>query len=365
MASAAQKVRSDADTQTAMDRAAAPQTTGTAAADSPGAGRTLSVPAIAQISKALGDELRLEILHVLRTESFGVLELCRILAIRQNALSHHLKILATAGLVSSRREGNSIFYRRALLLPDDGFFAIKHAVFTALDASPLPETLAAGIRQIHAERSEQSLLFFARHAERFLEKQELVAEYAHYRETLHDLLDGLHLPATAQVMEVGPGEGQLLSELATAFTQVTALDNSIEMLNRARNTLHDRQHNVEFIHGDTQVAIARGIRSDLLVYNMVLHHIPSPREAFQDSARILNAGGVLLLIDLSHHDQDWVRDACGDLWLGFESSELEDWAQQAGLQIAQSMYLGLRNGFQVQMRAFRKPGKHPGEASVA
>lgn len=314
-----------------------------------------SIASIAQVSKALGDELRLEILHVLRTESFGVLELCRILDIKQNALSHHLKILANAGLVSSRREGNSIFYRRALLLPEDRFFAIKQAAFASLDATQLRGELAAGIRQIHAERSEQSLLFFERHAERFLEKQELVAEYAHYRDTLHDLLDGLQLPPTAQVMEVGPGEGRLLSELAQSCRHVIALDNSIEMLNRARNTIHDKQQNVEFIHGDTQLAIARGIRSDLLVYNMVLHHIPSPWEAFQDSARILNAGGVLLLIDLSHHDQDWVRDACGDLWLGFESGELEDWAQQAGLQIAQSMYLGLRNGFQVQMRAFKKP----------
>lgn len=324
------------------------------AADSSVDAALVSTAAIAQVSKALGDELRLEILHVLRTESFGVLELCRILAIKQNALSHHLKILATAGLVSSRREGNSIFYRRALLLPEDCFFTIKQAVFATLDAAPLPAPLAEGIGQIHAERSEQSLLFFARHAERFREQQELVAEYAHYRDTLHDLLDGLHLPSDAQVMEVGPGEGQLLSELAASFQQVIALDNSIEMLNRARSTISDRQHDVEFIHGDTQVAIARGIRSDLLVYNMVLHHIPSPWEAFQDAARILNDGGVLLLIDLSHHDQDWVRSACGDLWLGFESSELEDWAHQAGLHNAQSMYLGLRNGFQVQMRAFKK-----------
>ena len=61
------------------------------------------------------------------------------------------------------------------------------------------------------------------------------------------------------------------------------------------------------------------------------------------------------LIDLSHHDQDWVRDACGDLWLGFENHELDQWAAQAGLISAQSMYLGLRNGFQVQLRVFKKP----------
>lgn len=312
------------------------------------------ISSLASVSKALGDELRLEILHVLRTESFGVLELCRILSIRQNALSHHLKILATAGLVSSRREGNSIFYRRILLLHEDPFFAVKQAAFTCLDQTALRSELASGIRQIHAERSEQSLLFFERHAERFLETQELVAEYANYRDTLHALMTGLHLPANARVMEVGPGEGRLLSELAGIFQQVIALDNSIEMLSRARNTITDLQQNVEFIHGDTQLAIARGIRLDLLIYNMVLHHIPSPWEAFQDSATLLESEGVLLLIDLSRHDQDWVRDACGDLWLGFESHELDEWAAQAGLVSAQSMYLGLRNGFQVQLRVFKK-----------
>ena len=314
-----------------------------------------SICALSQLNKAMGDELRLQILHVLQTESFSVLELCRILNIRQNALSHHLKILTTAGLISSRREGNSIFYRRALLLAEDPLFSLKQAAFASLDQIALHSDLTQGIRQIHAERSEQSLLFFERHAERFLEKQELVAEYAHYRETLHDLLSRLQLPATARVMEVGPGEGCLLSELAGMFEHVTALDNSMEMLSRARNTLDDQQHNVTFIHGDTQVAIAQNIRADLLIYNMVLHHIPSPHEAFQDSARILESGGALLLIDLSHHDQDWVREACGDLWLGFDSHELDEWARQAGLTIAQSMYLGLRNGFQVQMRVFLRP----------
>ena len=56
--------------------------------------------------KALADQLRLQILRLLRNESFGVLELCRILEIKQSALSHHLKILATADVVTTRREGN-------------------------------------------------------------------------------------------------------------------------------------------------------------------------------------------------------------------------------------------------------------------
>ena len=74
---------------------------------------------LTELNKAFADSLRLQILRLLKGESFGVLELCRILGIRQSALSHHLKILATAKLLSTRREGNSIFDRRALFTEDD------------------------------------------------------------------------------------------------------------------------------------------------------------------------------------------------------------------------------------------------------
>lgn len=319
-----------------------------------------STDELTRVFKALADPLRLDILRLLRTESFGVLELCRIVDVRQSALSHHLKILAQAGLVSTRREGNSIFYRRALVLTDDPLLAVRQSAFAALDQLPLRKDLAGGIQQIHDERSEQSLLFFERHAERFLEKQELVAEYAHYRDTLHDLLDGLKLSEQAKVLEVGPGESPLLSELAARFQNLTALDNSMEMLNRARNSLaqrlsrSDAAHPVAFIHGDTRVALTQGLSFDLLIYNMVLHHIPSPRETFRDCAQLLKRNGTLLLIDLSHHDQDWVRESCGDLWLGFTEHDLDAWAEEAGLDCGQRVYLGLRNGFQVQMRIFTR-----------
>lgn len=312
-----------------------------------------------RLFKALADPLRLDILRVLRTESFGVQELCSIVDVRQSALSHHLKILAVADLVSTRREGNSIFYRRALLLDDDPLLAVREAAYAALDQQPLSEALAAGIKRIHDERSEQSLLFFERHADVLPERQELVAEYSHYRDTLHDLLNGLKLPADARVLEVGPGESPLLGELAQRYPKVTALDNSAEMLSRARQALApsasvaaSASASVEFIHGDTRLLVPQPQRYDLLIYNMVMHHIPSPGEAFADSARLLNPGGAMLLIDLSRHDQDWVHDSCGDLWLGFTEKDLDTWAEAAGLQSGPSVYLGLRNGFQVQMRVF-------------
>ena len=70
--------------------------------------------AVEALLKASADGLRLHILQVLQHDSYGVLELCNLFAIKQSAMSHHLKVLAQAGLVTTRREGNAIFYRRAL-----------------------------------------------------------------------------------------------------------------------------------------------------------------------------------------------------------------------------------------------------------
>lgn len=60
--------------------------------------------------KAMGDENRLRILHML---SGGELCACRLLedlSIGQPTLSHHMKILCDSGLVNARKEGKWMHY---------------------------------------------------------------------------------------------------------------------------------------------------------------------------------------------------------------------------------------------------------------
>lgn len=312
------------------------------------------IESLTALHKALADQLRLQILRLLKNESFGVLELCRILDIRQSALSHHLKILATSNLVSTRREGNSIFYRRAFLSEEDSYGDIKKTVFETIDSLELSGGHVRKIKQIQLERAQLSLNFFNKNANKFREKQGLIVEHGDYANSLHDLIAGLALSDEAAVMEVGPGEGQLLTELAQRFENLTALDNSRDMLERSRAAvLTSGREDVEFILGDTAVARKLGVSSDLIIFDMVLHHISSPAKTFKDIAALLNDEGYLLVVELCSHDQDWVRESCGDLWLGFEEGDLDHWAQRAGLEIQQSSYLGLRNGFQIQMRTFK------------
>ncbi|MBN8430010.1 ArsR family transcriptional regulator [Microbulbifer salipaludis] len=302
------------------------------------------IPQLAATLKAAGDPLRLEILRLLSQDSYSVLELCRIFDLRQPALSHHLKVLAQAGLVSKRREGNNLFYRRT------AGNELLQQLFTGLDQLPLNESRATTVAQIAAERAEASRRFFADYGNRFREQQELIASYSVYGPQVAQLLKpGRH------ALEVGPGEGEFLEELASRFGTVTALDLSETMLERAQAFADDKGlQNIEFVCDDTRAAASRPESADCIVVNMVLHHTPEPAQIFHDLQKSLKPGGQLLITELHDHGQDWARDACGDLWLGFAPQQLVEWAADAGLAKGRSVHSALRNGFQIQIQEFLK-----------
>lgn len=159
-----------------------------------------------------------------------------------------------------------------------------------------------------------------------------------------------------RALEIGPGAGELLPALAARFDMVMAIDNSAEMLNRARARCGAAKlKNVELLLGDTQVLSEFGPVFDGAVINMVLHHVVSPAEVFEHVARSLAPNGMLVVTELCAHEQAWAREACGDVWLGFTPEELAGFAEAAGLSCANSSYLALRNGFQVQLQQFIKP----------
>src|SRR5688572_17957364 len=62
----------------------------------------------------LADATRSRMLLLLERHELTVSELCGILQLPQSTVSRHLKTLADAGWVSSRREGTSRFYTLAL-----------------------------------------------------------------------------------------------------------------------------------------------------------------------------------------------------------------------------------------------------------
>jgi DNA-binding transcriptional ArsR family regulator/SAM-dependent methyltransferase len=313
------------------------------------------LPSLAPILKASGDPLRLEILRVLQRDTFGVTELCNLFDSRQSGMSHHLKVLNKAGLVETQREGNSIFYRRPIKQNGELNDELIHSLFEIIDQAPISSTTADKIALIKEHRAAQSQIFFSKHADKFKEQQELIASFEQYAVPVVDLIKSHDFSEKASAMEIGPGEGAFLSELSPRFDKVFALDNSEGMLNKARSYAEkNKLSNIEFVLGESSKALTENIKVDAIVLNMVLHHIPSPADIFTDCAELLNKNGIMLISDLSHHDQNWVKENCGDLWLGFENEELSKWASNSGMNEGESLYIGLRNGFQIQVREFIK-----------
>lgn len=68
---------------------------------------------LAELFKVFGDSTRIRILFVLFEAEVCVCDLAEILHMTQSAISHQLKILKQAKLVSARREGKSVFYSLA------------------------------------------------------------------------------------------------------------------------------------------------------------------------------------------------------------------------------------------------------------
>ena len=68
---------------------------------------------LAELFKVFGDSTRIKILTALSTEELCVCDLSKLVGMTVSAVSHQLKILRSAKLVSCRREGKTVFYTLA------------------------------------------------------------------------------------------------------------------------------------------------------------------------------------------------------------------------------------------------------------
>lgn len=313
--------------------------------------------ALAQLAswlRAAGDPLRLTILRLLARDAFGVLELCYLLDSKQPSLSHHLKILLHAGLVTTRRERTTVFYRRDPSGAEAG--SLKRRLMAELDEGALPLAVMQRLKTIHEQRAQASQRFFTENATSFRSQQEQIAAFSEYGPLAAER--AIRVPGEL-LLEIGPGEGDLLPMVSPYFEQVLAIDASREMLDKAQSVVTSAQlSNITLKHGDL---LSHGLqkKANTVVINMVLHHVPQPEQLIDLACEQLSDDGRLIITELCEHDQDWVRDACGDAWLGFLAEDLLHWTRRAGVLPVSADYLALRNGFRVQIHEFQKPAAAP------
>ena len=77
-----------------------------------------------------------------------------------------------------------------------------------------------------------------------------------------------------------------------------------------------------------------------------MRHVASPQGAMAQLARLLATGGVLLCADYLPHEDIALQSRRGDVWLGFEPSDMTSWLEEAGLVVL--------NQFQLSSRYFKE-----------
>jgi SAM-dependent methyltransferase len=321
--------------------------------------QTEGIHDLVKVTKAAGDVLRASILQALNNESFGVLELCKIFDIAQPAMSHHLRILADAGLVSKRKEGTSVFYQRANATPN----AFLAALFDAIDESASSAVIQKRIERIYKTRQQYTTEYFRTHADALANQQERICLPVVYTQPVLEIANGLPKKKRVHALEVGPGNGELLYELAQIFNQATGVDNTPEMLentsSRVQGVSNVTLYQQDFMHlsiphpefNKEPNAIPK--RFDLIVSAMVLHHQPSPRQFIEKVQHFLQPDGTFVIAELCPHTHNWAKEHCGDLWLGFAQEQLAEWAKSSGLTLTSHQNFAQRNGFTIQILAFK------------
>ena len=86
------------------------------------------VELIAQRFRAMGEPMRIRLLDRLRDGEATVGELSEALGASQQNISKHLAVLATAGVLGRRKDGNHVYYR----IVDDGVLTLCEDVCGSL-----------------------------------------------------------------------------------------------------------------------------------------------------------------------------------------------------------------------------------------
>jgi SAM-dependent methyltransferase len=281
----------------------------------------------AAVFRLLGDEARLRMLRLLHAERLNVTELTAILGIAQSGVSRHLGLLKDAGLVEERRDGGFTYFYIASSLESgkNGCGPLWPLLRTAFDAAAItPEGRAdeARLEEVRRVRKEN----FEEHGAGADTRQIVPGRsWAAWARALGHLLPEL------EIADLGCGDGYLAIEAASFAKKVVAVDRSAAALARAKELARKRKARIVWKRGELEKLPLADASVDVALLSQALHHAASPAKALAEAVRILRPRGRVLVLDLRRHDEQWVRDRLGDVWLGFDDAELSRLLSEAGL----------------------------------
>jgi ArsR family transcriptional regulator len=265
---------------------------------------------------ALSDATRSRMLLILERHELTVSELCSVLQLPQSTVSRHLKTLADASWVSSRRDGTSRYYTVALDERDAHTRRLWSLLRDQIATTAGADQDARRLKGVLGRRQSKSEEFFASAA----------GQWDRLRRELFGGASALHaLPALIDprwtVGDLGCGTGETSAALAPFVARTIAVDRSGEMLQAARRRVRDMP-NVDVRRGELETLPIADGELDAAVMILVLHHVPDPAAVLREAARTLKPGRRFVLCDMLPHDREEYKQQMGHVWLGFGDDQL-------------------------------------------
>lgn len=305
--------------------------------------------------KALSDETRVRILHILSHGALHVNEIVQIFRMGQSRISRHLKILLDAGILESQREGTWVYYRYATE-SNVHYFAKDLAQVILQYSAYLPhkDSDEKKVKELLNSRREKSQTFFNRLTGNMEQIQEQVLSPSVYKPYLLSMLP----KKTGLILDLGCGPGRLISDFAKRAGKVIGVDASPQMLELARKNFANNK-NIKFLESALESLPYSKSDADVVIASMVLHHISNPLLVLKEAHRILKNGGSLCIVDLLKHDKEFMREEYADLWLGFEPQILQNWLESTGFQLQSIREIPTETEFKIiTIKAKKKGGRN-------
>lgn len=281
---------------------------------------------------ALADPTRLRIVALLRAMELSIGELALVLGQSQPRVSHHVKILAEAGLVRRRKEGSWVF----LGLGDEALVA---PLLAAIDVwgngdAAGDDWAAADIARlaaVRADRAQAAETYFEAHAAEWDAMRSLHVAESEVEAAIGAALAGVPV---GRLVDIGTGTGRMIELLGPAADFCTGVDRSPEMLRLAREKLAKvGARNVELRQGDMFALKLPSGGTDTVIIHQVLHYAQAPAAVIAEAARLLAPKGRLLVVDFAPHHKEELRTRHAHARLGFTDAQIAAWFAAAGLGI--------------------------------
>ena len=272
----------------------------------------------------LSDATRGRMLLILERQELTVSELCAVLQLPQSTVSRHLKTLADANWVSSRRDGTSRYYTLALDDRDAHTRRLWALLRERIAATAGADQDARRLKSVLGRRQTKSEEFFASSAGHWDRLRRELFGTGSALAAVPALID----PAWT-IGDLGCGTGETSAAIAPFVARTIAVDRSGEMLQAARRRLRDLP-NVDVRRGELASLPIDDRQLDAAIMILVLHHAPDPAAALAEAARVLKPGGRLVVCDMLPHEHEEYKQQMGHVWLGFGDDQLRRLFGSAG-----------------------------------